>query len=125
MKAAGIMSGNQADCGKNPNIIDQEKMQEFEQKLEQEKTDFLHKSEKDRANIEKNAALAEDEKKRLIQELRDKEHAEEKAKKKKEKMIKRLKKMEEKMVVGDQALVIAKSQKNELKKTRKELKEEQ
>ena len=44
----------------------------------------------------------------------------EKAKRKKEKMVKRLKKMEEKMVVGDQALVIAKSQKNELKKTRKE-----
>jgi hypothetical protein len=41
--------------------------------------------------------------------LRDKETAQEKAKKKKEKMIKRLKKMEEKMVVGDQALVIAKS----------------
>jgi hypothetical protein len=109
MKAAGVMSGNQADGGKNPNIIDQEKMQEFESRLEQEKNDFLQKSENDRANIEKNAALAEDEKKRLIQELRDKEHAEEKAKKKKEKMIKRLKKMEEKMVVGDQALVIAKS----------------
>ena len=37
-------------------------------------------------------------------------------------MIKRLKKMEEKMVVGDQAKQIAKSQKNELKKTKQELK---
>ena len=76
-------------------------MLEFETRLEHEKNEFKAKSEKDRANIEKNAALAEDEKKRLIEELRNKENAEEKAKKKKEKMIKRLKKMEEKMVVGD------------------------
>jgi len=38
-------------------------------------------------------------------------------------MIKKLKKMEEKMVVGDQALVIAKNQKKELKQQRKDLKE--
>jgi len=52
-------------------------------------------------NIEKNANLAQEDKKRLIEELRAKEEAQEKAKKKKEKMLKRLKKMEEKMVVGD------------------------
>lgn len=84
-------------------------MQEFEQKLEREKEELRLKSEQERSNIERNASLAQAEKDKLIQELRDKETAQEKAKKKKEKMIKRLKKMEEKMVVGDQALVIAKS----------------
>jgi kinesin family protein 3/17 len=75
-------------------------------------------------NIEKNADMAQAEKDRLIKELRANAEAEEKAKRKKEKMIKRLRKMEEKMVVGNQAAEIAKNQKKELKKTRKDLQAE-
>jgi hypothetical protein len=46
------------------------------------------------ANIVKNASLKQEEKEKLIAELRAKEEAQEKAKRKKEKMLKRLKKME-------------------------------
>jgi hypothetical protein len=44
----------------------------------------------------------------LISEIRKKEEAEEKAKSKQQKLISRLKKMEEKMVVGSQAIEVAK-----------------
>lgn len=39
-------------------------------------------------------------------------------------MLRRLKKMEEKMLVGSQAIEVAKVQKQELKKTRKQLQAE-
>jgi|APCry1669189241_1035207.scaffolds.fasta_scaffold36872_3 hypothetical protein len=39
-------------------------------------------------------------------------------------MLRRLKKMEEKMLVGSQAIEVAKAQKQELKKTRKQLQAE-
>ena len=125
MNNMGITSGGAAGVRHiEKTEIDKEKMQEFENRLEKEKEEFKAKSENERMQIEKNAELAQEEKERLIQELRDKEKAEEKAKRKKEKMIKRLKKMEEKMVVGDQAKVIARQQKQALKEERSQLKAE-
>lgn len=59
-----------------------------------------------------------------MQEIRSKEEAEEKAKTKQQKLINRLKKMEEKMVVGSQAIEVAKKQQKELKKTQKALEKE-
>jgi len=47
----------------------------------------------------------------LIDEIRKKEEAEDKAKAKQQKLLNRLKKMEEKMVVGSQAVEVAKQQK--------------
>ena len=46
----------------------------------------------------------------MIKEIRKREEAEEKAKSKQQKLISRLKKMEEKMVVGSQAIEVAKQQ---------------
>ena len=43
-----------------------------------------------------------------MDEIRKKEEAEEKAKSKQQKLLNRLKKMEEKMVVGQQAIDVAK-----------------
>ena len=46
----------------------------------------------------------------MLKELREKEEAEEKAKTKQQKLVNKLKKMEEKMVVGSQAIEVAKKQ---------------
>lgn len=60
--------------------------------------------------IENQANLEQEEKTKLIEEIRKKEDAEEKAKSKQQKLLTRLKKMEEKMVVGSQAIEVAKKQ---------------
>lgn len=101
--------------------IDEEKMREYEEKLNQERDAFKRQMEEQQSNIEKNADIAQAEKDRLINELREKDKAQEKAKKKKEQMMKRMKKMEEKLVVGNQAKEIAKEQKKQLKQKKNEL----
>jgi hypothetical protein len=53
-----------------------------------------------------------------------KEQEQEKAKNKQQKLIKKLKTMKEKMVMGNQALEVAKAQQKELKKTKKQLMQE-
>jgi kinesin family protein 3/17 len=75
--------------------------------------------------IENQANLQKEEKDRILDEIRKREEAEEKAKTKQQKLISRLKKMEEKMVVGSQAIKVAKKQQKELKKTQKALEKEQ
>lgn len=60
--------------------------------------------------IENQANLQKEEKDRILDEIRKREEAEEKAKTKQQKLISRLKKMEEKMVVGSQAIKVAKKQ---------------
>jgi hypothetical protein len=53
----------------------------------------------------------------LLAELRARDDAEQKAKSKQQKMLKKLKKMEEKITTGNQAIEVAKAQKKELRKT--------
>lgn len=53
-----------------------------------------------------------------------KEQEQEKAKNKQQKLIKKLKKMKEKMIVGTQAIEVAKAQQKELKITKKTLQKE-
>lgn len=59
-----------------------------------------------------------------MEEIRKREEAEEKAKTKQQKLISRLQKMEDKMLVGSQAIEVAKKQKKQLKNTQKELAKE-
>ena len=99
MKQKGIM-GNPNIVEKIVQIEDKEKMKEFEDKLEQEKKEIKDKAEQEKLNIENQANLKQEEKKKLLEEIRKREDAEEKAKTKQQKLISRLKKMEEKMVVG-------------------------
>lgn len=103
---------------------DKQRMEQFERRLETEKEEMLRRAEAERQAIEQNASIQQAEKERLIEELRAKQQAQEKAKRDKEKMLKRLKKMEKKMVVGEQAAQMQKIQKKELKQTRKELQAE-
>lgn len=116
MKQRGVV-GNANIVEKIVQIEDKEKMKEFEDKLEQEKKAIRDKAEQEKINIENQANLKQEEKKKLIEEIRRREDAEEKAKTKQQKLINRLKKMEEKMVVGSQAIEVAKKQQKELKKT--------
>lgn len=77
MQNMGIMSGSTAA----PEVVvDQEKMREFEERLNQEKEEIRLKAEQDRANIENQAHLKEEEKKKLLEELQKQEEAKEKAK---------------------------------------------
>ena len=99
MKQRGIM-GNPNIIEKIVQIEDKEKMKEFEDKLEAEKVAIKENAEKEKLNIENQANLKQEEKKKLIEEIRKREDAEEKTKTKQQKLINRLKKMEEKMVVG-------------------------
>lgn len=55
-------------------------MAEFEQKLERQKEDIKIKAEKDKQEIEQQANLKKEEKDKLIDEIRKREEAEEKAK---------------------------------------------
>jgi DNA repair exonuclease SbcCD ATPase subunit len=123
MKQRGVM-GNTNIVEKIVQIEDKEKMAEFEAKLEQEKKEIRNQAEQERINIENQANLKQEEKKKLIEEIRKREDAEDKAKTKQQKLINRLKKMEEKMVVGSQAIEVAKKQQKELKKTQKQLEKE-
>jgi hypothetical protein len=109
MKQRGVM-GNANIVEKIVQIEDKEKMKEFEDRLENEKLEIRKNAEQERVNIENQANMKQEEKKKLIEEIRKREDAEEKAKTKQQKLINRLKKMEEKMVVGSQAIEVAKQQ---------------
>ena len=99
-------------------------MKNFEHKLGQEKDELRKRAERERQEIENQANLKQEEKKRLLDELRAREEEEEKAKTKQQKMLKKLKKMEEKIMCGNQAMEVAKAQKKEYKKTQAQLKKE-
>ena len=58
--------------------------------------------------IQAKANLQKEEKDKLIEDIRKREEAEDKAKNKQQKLLNRLRKMEEKMVVGSQAIEVAK-----------------
>ena len=123
MRQKGVM-GNTNIVEKIVHVEDKEKMREFEDKLEKEKEEIRRKAEIEKQQIESQAHLKQEEKEKLLLEIRQKEEYEEKAKTKQQKLINRLKKMEEKMVVGSQAIEVAKKQQKELKKTQKALEKE-
>ena len=68
--------------------------------------------------------MAEEEKRQLLEEIQQREEAQDKSRKKQQHLVKKLQKMKEKMVVGEQVVQIAKAQKKELKGIRKNLEQE-
>ena len=116
--------GNTNIVEKIVHVEDKEQMKEFEEKLELEKEAIRKKAEEETKKIENQANLEKEEKQKLLEEIRKREENEEKAKTKQQKLVNRLKKMEEKMVVGSQAIEVAKKQQKELKKTHKALQKE-
>jgi kinesin family member 3B len=120
-----------AILGGKPQIVekviikkDEKKLKELEEKLLKEKEEIKRQAEEERMNIEQQMNMAEDEKKRVIEKIRQKEEEEEKSKTKQQMLIKKLKKMEEKVVVGEEVKQEAKKQAKELKKTMKVLEKE-
>lgn len=124
MAQKGVM-GNTNIVEKIVHVEDKEKMQELENKIEKERAELKQRAEEERKAIENQANLQQEEKKALIEEIRKREEDENKAKTKQQKLLNRLKKMEEKMVVGSQAIEVAKQQKKQLKKTQKQLEKEE
>ena len=118
MAMHGVVSGNQPATEV---VMDHEKMREFEERLAKEKEEIRLKAEEEKAAIENQAHLKEEEKQKLLDELKAQEQAKEKAKTKQQKLVKKLQKMKEKMLVGSQVIEVAKKQQKELKKTKKQL----
>ena len=116
MQMHGVMAGSQP---KTETVMDHEKMKEFEERLAREKEESRLNAEQEKQMIENQANLKAEEKQRLIEELQKQEEAKEKAKTKQQKLVKKLQKMKEKMLVGSQAMEIAKAQQKELKKTKR------
>ena len=81
-------------------------------------------AEAERERIETNANMAQEEKRKLLEEIQKKEDEQDKSRKKQQHLVKKLQKMKEKMVVGEQVKQVAKAQKKELKGIRKNLEKE-
>eukprot|EP01015_Nassula_variabilis_P002600 TRINITY_DN114_c0_g1_i8.p1 TRINITY_DN114_c0_g1~~TRINITY_DN114_c0_g1_i8.p1 ORF type:complete len:386 (-),score=112.38 TRINITY_DN114_c0_g1_i8:126-1283(-) len=105
-------------------VQDLERIRKMEEKLQSEKKEIERKAEEERKKIEQQKNLAEDEKLKLLQSLKEKEEAEKNAKEKQQHMIKKLKKMEEKLLQGDKAKEMAARKEQELQKARLELEEQ-
>ena len=107
MRAKGVM-GNTNIIEKIVHVEDKQKMEDFQQKLEIQKQEMRKKAQDEKEQIEKQANMKKEDKARLLEEIRKREEAEDKSKTKQQKLLNRLKKMEEKMVVGSQAIEVAK-----------------
>ncbi|CAI2385220.1 unnamed protein product [Moneuplotes crassus] len=103
---------------------DEKKLKELEEKLIIEKEQIKKKADEERQRIEQEMNMADDEKKQVLDKLRQQEEEKEKSKTKQQELIKKLKKMEEKVLVGSEVMKEAKKQEKELKHTRKILEKE-
>jgi len=84
--------------------VDPAKMKELEDNLEKEKKNIRKQFEKERSKIEAQEQIAEEEKMKLLNELKGKEEVAQKEKSKQQKLLRKIKNMEEKMLHGDEAL---------------------
>ena len=73
-------------------------------------------AEHEKEKIMSQVHLEEEEKKKLLEKIRKKEEEQQKAKSKHLKMVKKMKKMEEKLVHGKQAEIMAAEQKKAIRK---------
>lgn len=115
--------GGVVEVEKVVHVADKKKMKKLEAKLEKEKQEIKEKAEAERKKIIDQKNIAEDERQKLLDDLKSKAEEQEKAKTKQQKLLKRLKNMEEKVVQGDAALQTAAKQEIELQKARAELEE--
>lgn len=102
---------------------DKKQMKKLESKLEKEKQEIKLKAEEQRKKIIEQKNLADDEREKLLNDLKKKEEDQEKAKTKQQKLLKRLKNMEEKVLQGNEVMNKAMKQEIELQKTKAELEE--
>eukprot|EP00358_Blepharisma_japonicum_P002806 CAMPEP_0202947020 /NCGR_PEP_ID=MMETSP1395-20130829/10481_1 /ASSEMBLY_ACC=CAM_ASM_000871 /TAXON_ID=5961 /ORGANISM="Blepharisma japonicum, Strain Stock R1072" /LENGTH=740 /DNA_ID=CAMNT_0049647983 /DNA_START=42 /DNA_END=2264 /DNA_ORIENTATION=- len=102
-------------------VEDQEKIREVEARLEREKLEIEQTAQAEIQRIEAQKNLAEDEKARLIEALKQKGEHKRKAKEKQQRLLKKLKEMEEKVCVGTQIMEQAVTQEQELQKAKQEV----
>jgi kinesin family protein 3/17 len=102
-------------------VEDKDKLRELEEKLEKEKIEIKIAAEKEREEIEQKKNIAEEERKRLLEDLKDREEEQNKAKAKQQKLLKRLKGMEEKLLQGNQVMEQAMQQELELQKAKADI----
>lgn len=108
----------------NPKVIykeNQDKIKEMEQRMEEEKSEIKRKADQERKLIESQKNMAEEERVRLMQEIRSKEDETTKHQEEKIEMYKKLKSMETKLVRGTKAVEKAEQQEKILKQTYEEL----
>ena len=94
-------------------VEDEEKLKEAEIKLNQEKMEMQKAFEEQKLKIENQKNIAEDEKKRLIKALEDKDKKEQDLLQDRNNLINRIKQMEEKLLQGDKLKEIAKIKEQE------------
>uniref|UniRef100_A0A0G4GXY7 Kinesin motor domain-containing protein n=1 Tax=Chromera velia CCMP2878 TaxID=1169474 RepID=A0A0G4GXY7_9ALVE len=101
--------------------ISEEEMKQVQSQLEEEKSRLHAAFEEERRQVEAAANIAENEKQKLIQEIRQKEEDAEKQKEHQARQLERLAEMEEKMLQGSEVMKAAMAQEVELKKAKLEL----
>ena len=102
---------------------DKKQMKKLEKKLEKEKLDIKKKADEKRKKIIEQKNIAEDERQKLLDDLKKKEQDQEKSKTKQQKLLKRLKNMEEKVLQGNEVMNKAMKQEIELQKAKAEVEE--
>merc|ERR1712000_208536 len=119
----GIIMGNdgQIIVEKIIKVNDDTKIKEMEERLEIEKLEIEKKAALDRRNIEAQKNLAEEEKTKLLDKVRQVEEKDKLRKEKQSKLIKKLKNMEEKVLVGNQAVELAQIQERKLKEAKRKV----
>lgn len=121
--AAVVQNGEEIVVEKIVKIEDEERIRKMQEELDKEKGDLLKWADDERKKIEAQKNLAEDEKLRLLKELKEKEETERKAMEDQGNILKKLKKMEDKLLQGNKAMEKALAKEKELERARLELEE--
>lgn len=100
MAAQGMITGNREEVVVEERE-DTEKLKEYQAKLEREKLEIQEQAKIERDAVMAQKNVADEEKDRIVLEIKKKEEDAQKAKSKHIKMLKKLNKMKEKLVVGD------------------------
>lgn len=104
-------------------VQDEARIREMEEKLAREKDEIKLKADEERRKIELQKNLAEEEKKKLLENLQKQEEEQKAAKEGQGKLLKKLKRMEEKLLSSTQAMEQAVQQEREYQRIKKELEE--
>lgn len=102
-------------------VENKEKMRAMEAQIETEKKEIRKRFEKSKAKVMAQTELAQEEQKKLIDDLNAKEKAKQEEKAAAKKALKRLNKMQEKMLRGDEAMEQALKQEKKLAKQQVEI----
>lgn len=98
-------------------VENKEKMRAMEAQIETEKKEIRKRFEKSKAKVMAQTELAQEEQKKLIDDLNAKEKAKQEEKAAAKKALKRLNKMQEKMLRGDEAMEQALKQEKKTSQT--------